>query len=75
MLLRAAGSTAPLTNIDRAEEVETLAARLSLAEARALTEQCEQAIERLEKNLNARLLAEVVTMDLPRVRPARFSQG
>lgn len=75
VLLRTAGSSAPLTNIDRAEDVETLAARLSLAEARALTKQCEQAIERLEKNLNARLLAEVVLMDLPRIRQARFWQG
>lgn len=67
-LLRTAGSDAPLTNLDRAQEVEALGMRLSLAEARRLTEQCEQAIERLEKNVNARLLAEVMLMDWPKQR-------
>ncbi len=66
VLLRAGGSQAPLTNIDRTENVEALGMRLSLAQARTLTRQCEQAIERLEKNVNARLLAEVTLMDWPR---------
>lgn len=64
-MLRAAGSQSPLTNLDRAEEVERLAGRLSLAEARGLTQRCERAIEQLEKNVNARLLAEVTLMDWP----------
>lgn len=68
VLLQAAGSNAPLTNLDRAEDAARLGERLSLSEARRLTEQCEQAIERLEKNVNARLLAEVTLMDWPKVR-------
>ncbi len=68
VLLRAAGSQLPLTNVDRAEEVAWLGERLSLAEARSLTGQCEQAIERMEKNVNARLLAEVTLMDWPMVK-------
>ncbi|MCS6994429.1 MAG: DNA polymerase III subunit delta' [Anaerolineales bacterium] len=68
VLLRVAGSQAPLTNADRTQEVEALAAQLSLAQARTLTEQAEQAIERLEKNLNARLLAEVLFVDWPKLR-------
>lgn len=67
VLLQAAMSGAPLTNLDRAEGVARLGERLSLSEARRLTEQCEQAIERLEKNVNARLLAEVTLMDWPKV--------
>jgi len=68
VLLRAAGSESPLTNLDRPGEVARLAEQLSLAEARSLTGQCEQAIERLEKSVNARLLAEVTLMDWPKVR-------
>lgn len=68
VLLRAAGSDSPLTNLDRAADAARLGERLSLAEARRLTEQCEQAIERLEKNVNARLLAEVTLMDWPKLK-------
>lgn len=68
VMLRAAGSQAALTNLDRAEDIARLGGRLSLAEARRLTWQCEQAIERLEKNVNARLLAEVTLMDWPKVK-------
>ncbi len=76
VLLRAAGlvvtpietSNSLLTNLDRAEEVARLGERLSLSEARRLTEQCQQAIERLEKSVNARLLAEVTLMDWPQER-------
>ncbi len=66
VLLRAAGSEWPLTNLDRAEDVARLGERLSLTEARRITGQCEQAIERLEKSVNARLLAEVTLMDWPK---------
>ncbi len=68
VLLCAAGSDSPLTNLDRAGDAARLGERLSLAEARRLTEQCEQAIGRLEKNLNARLLAEVTLMDWPELK-------
>jgi len=67
VLLRAAGSEWPLTNLDRAEDVAQISKRLSLTEARRLTSQCEQAIERLEKSVNARLLAGVTLMDWPKV--------
>lgn len=68
VMLRAAGSQAALTNLDRAEDIARLGERLSLAETRRLTRQCEQATERLEKNVNARLLAEVTLMDWPKVK-------
>jgi DNA polymerase III subunit delta' len=65
VLVRAAGSNAPLTNVDRTTEIETLAAKLSLAEARKLVQDAEGAIEKLERNVNARLLAEVTLLDWP----------
>jgi hypothetical protein len=44
-----------------------LSGRLSLQQARQAVSHLERAVERLEKNVNARLLAEVTLLDLPRV--------
>lgn len=68
VLLRSAGAATALTNIDRAEEIETIAGQVSLAEARKITRALEDAIEKLEKNVNARLLTEVMLMDWPRLK-------
>lgn len=68
VLLRAAGAGTALTNIDRAAELEVVAAHLSLPVARKTTQALEEAIEKLEKNVNARLLVEVTLMDWPTVR-------
>jgi DNA polymerase-3 subunit delta' len=62
----AAASSLPLTNFDRLAEIEPLASRLGLAEASRLVRQAEEALERLESNVNARLLAEVLLLDWPR---------
>jgi DNA polymerase-3 subunit delta' len=67
VLLRASGAATPLTNIDHAAEVESLAGKLSLAGAHKLVEDAEGAIEKLERNVNARLLAEVLLLDWPRI--------
>jgi DNA polymerase-3 subunit delta' len=68
VLLKASGAEAALTNIDRAAQIESLACELGMAKARKLTGIMETAIERLEKNVNARLLAEITLMDWPVVR-------
>lgn len=68
VLLRAAGAGTALTNIDRAAELEAVAAQLSLPVARKTTQAIEDAIEKLEKNVNARLLVEVTLMDWPTIR-------
>ncbi len=67
VMLRAARSQAPMTNPDRAAEIENLAARLDLSQARRLVGDLELAIQRLEKNVNARLLVEVLLLDWPKV--------
>jgi DNA polymerase-3 subunit delta' len=66
VLVSASGSSAPLVNVDRLAEIEALAARLGLPAARQVVEATETAIERLEKNVNARLLAEVTLLDWPK---------
>jgi len=66
VLLCAAGSDTPLTNVDWAVEIEALARQLNLPEARRLVNAAEGAIEKLERNVNARLLAEVLLLDWPK---------
>ncbi len=65
VLVAASGASAPLVNVDRAEEIRALAARLGLETARRLTGQTEKAIEELDRNVNARLLVEVTLLDWP----------
>ena len=68
VLLKTSGAQAALINIDRAEEIEHLTYEVDRPLARAITLGLEKAIERLEKNVNPRLLAEVTLMDWPRVK-------
>jgi DNA polymerase-3 subunit delta' len=65
VMLTAAQANAPLTNMDRMEEITALAKSLSLLQARRTVSSLERAVELLDKNINARLLAEVTLLDLP----------
>jgi DNA polymerase III subunit delta' len=65
VMLRASGSEAPLANVDYSAQIESLAGKLSLAEARKLVNAGEEAIDKLERNVNPRLLAEVLLLDWP----------
>jgi DNA polymerase III subunit delta' len=65
VLLSTSGADAPLANVDHLAEIEVLAGKLSLDEARRLVEAVERAIDKLERNVNPRLLAEVLLLDWP----------
>lgn len=67
VMLCISGASAPLTNIDRQAEIEALSPRLSMWQARQLAQGMEASLERLERNVNPRLLAEVTLLDLPHV--------
>jgi DNA polymerase-3 subunit delta' len=67
VLLRTGGTDIPLTNVDYSEVVEALAARLTLAEVRKLINDSQEAIDKLGRNVNARLLAEVTLLDWPKI--------
>ncbi len=69
VLVCTSGSEAPLVNVDREKEIGTLAKRLGMGGARDMVNGVETAIERLEKNVNPRLLAEVTLLDLPKSAP------
>jgi DNA polymerase-3 subunit delta' len=67
VLLCTGGSSVPLANIDRYREIESLAGHLQLPEARRVVSALERALGQLEANVNARLLAEVLLLDWPKI--------
>ena len=67
VMLRTAQAETPLVNVDRNVEIEDLAVRMDLPSARNVVGGLEEALEKLESNVNPRLLAEVLLLDLPQV--------
>jgi DNA polymerase-3 subunit delta' len=67
VMLRVAGAATPLVNVDRDMEIEFLAGRLDLSTARRVVKDLENGLEKLERNVNPRLLAEVLLLDWPKV--------
>ncbi len=65
VLLRSAGSAVPIANLDRVEDVESLAARVSLESAHGFVATLEKTLNLLESNVNPRLATEVLLLDLP----------
>jgi DNA polymerase-3 subunit delta' len=67
VMLRTAKAETPLVNMDRNVEIESLAAALSLSESRRVVLALEKALEQMERNVNPRLLAEVLLLELPKM--------
>ena len=67
VMLRVAGAESPLINVERNMEIEFLAGRLNLSTARRVVSDLESALEKMDKNVNSRLLAEVLLLDWPKV--------
>jgi len=65
VLWRAGGANAAIANVDRQREIEALAGRLDLTRARQLVADHDRALRRLDANVNAKLLAEVLLLDWP----------
>jgi DNA polymerase-3 subunit delta' len=63
VLLCTAKAGSPLANVDRAEEIASLAARLDLPAARGRVKETERALQQMERNVNARLLTEVLLLN------------
>lgn len=66
VLWRVGGASAAIANVDRLREIESLAGRLDLSSARRLVADHDRALRRLDANVNAKLLAEVLLLDWPR---------
>jgi DNA polymerase-3 subunit delta' len=67
VMLRVAQAETPLINIDRNMEIEFLAGRVDLSIARRVVGDLESTLEKMDKNVNSRLLAEVLLLDWPKV--------
>jgi DNA polymerase-3 subunit delta' len=66
VMLRAAQAKTPLVNVDRNLEIEDMAGRMDLSSARRMVSGLENTLEKLENNVNTKLLAEVLLLDLPK---------
>jgi DNA polymerase III subunit delta' len=66
VMLRASGAQASITNVDEEETITMLAKRLALGSARQVVSDLELGLKRLDHNVNTRLLAEVLLLDLPK---------
>ncbi len=66
VMLQTAGEAETIANIDRRSLIESLAEKLNLAEAKALLSAAEEGIGQLQRNVNARLLAENILLGFPK---------
>ena len=67
VMLRTAQAETPLVNVDRNVEIEDIAGRMDLSAARRVVQSLEDTLEKMERNVNPRLLAEVLLVDMPKV--------
>jgi DNA polymerase III subunit delta' len=65
VLLRVSGAKTSIANVDQNESIATLTTLLELSKVSSVVHEMELALQRLERNVNARLLAEVLLLDLP----------
>src|SRR5215216_1653471 len=65
VMLRTAQAETPLVNVDRNLEIDDISNRMDLSSARLVVHELEGALEKMERNVNPRLLAEVLLLDLP----------
>ena len=67
VMLRTAQAATPLINVDRNVEIEDLAGQMNLSSTRSVVKGLESALEKMDRNVNPRLLAEVLLLDLPQM--------
>ncbi len=67
VLLRSSDSATRIANVDFSNEIEAIAGRVNLSEARQVVSDLETALEQLDANVNPRLLAEVLLLDWPKI--------
>jgi DNA polymerase-3 subunit delta' len=67
VLLRAAQARTPLVNVDRNVEIEDIAGRMDVSASQRVVRGLEQTLEKMDRNVNPRLLAEVLLLDLPKI--------
>ena len=66
VMLRTAQAESPLVNVDRNVEIEDLASRMDLSASRRVVSGLENVLEKMDRNVNSRMLAEVLLLDMPK---------
>jgi DNA polymerase-3 subunit delta' len=67
VMLSTTRATTPLVNMDRNLEIENIASQMDLSSARLMVRGLESTLQKLDGNVNTRLLAEVLLLDLPKL--------
>jgi len=67
VMLRTAQAETPLVNVDRNLEIEDIASRMDLSSSRRVVSELEKTLDKMDRNVNSRMLAEVLLLDLPKV--------
>ncbi len=67
VMLRTAGAQAPFANLDRQTEIQSLAASLDLPTAQSVVASLDHTLTLLARNVNTRLAAEILLLDLPKI--------
>ena len=65
VLMQTTESATLLTNLDRAEEIKALSDRLDTSSARKMVSAIERTLRELRANVNVRLAAEVLVLEMP----------
>ena len=65
VLLRASGASAPVTNLDRDEEISYLATNVGMQSASGVVSALQRTLDLIDRNVNARLAMDVFMLDLP----------
>jgi len=65
IMLRTAQAETPLVNVDRNVEIEDIASQMDLSSVRRVVKGLENTLEKMDRNVNSRMLAEVLLLDLP----------
>jgi len=68
VVIKSADAAVPITNLDYQNSIETIAHQLDLISAKRALVSIERTISLLESNVNTRLAAEVLMLDLPHVK-------
>lgn len=65
ILLMGSGSQVPIANIDRLDTLQAIVQRISLEQAQAALKATQRSMSYLARNVNTRLILEVLTLDYP----------
>ncbi len=67
ILIQSTEAQIPITNLDRAQEIRELSAKVRVEQAQLVVASLEKTIGLMKTNTNPRLAAEVLLLDIPNI--------